>query len=404
MNAMKAFAGFTIALVAWGCVTDDPRDEIREPLIRADEPSQLGELCGSRTTAGGEVLQFGDCATGVGLTCFENTCTPSEIAAVCTPSPCGDGFCLARGNAPDGGGALEDLAVFCNCDSGELWDANTCIEDTRADFPMDTLPSGQTCPFSLLVDENGDGVQDAGDIPDDTTQDCAEGTFCTENSGGDCIPGIATLDGDVAGNMFTALAVGADAIESDILCQRKYYVDVAMDGERSADDGDGVRITISGPTAGAVISGASEIVVESFRVPFDTTFRVWPRASSDIPWPEADSGFARVTVDGTTVLDAIGGTWDVSSAPGVDEMGNMDDGEPTGDGLIDDGEGRYIAQFHLGFNGGDFLQGTLNIPCGDNIEEGSAPQDFGQACGGDDGACYNEGTDLVCTNNVCEVN
>lgn len=340
---MKLFVALTMIASGVACTTDDPRGDIRQQFFRSDEPRQLGELCG-----GG----FGACAPGTNLVCYDGACTPADIAAACNfpnASPCGeDAFCIARGNT-DG----TNLTTICNCSTGDIWDSMTCITDPRAALPASTIGTN-TCPLEFVLDANENGQLDSGDVPTENTENCPMGSFCSSNDGGgDCVEPVANVAGSIGGAAIAGVLTGA-AVD-DVTCARKYLPN-DEDGETQGSSG--IVVTIGGAAAGALVPGATTIVVESFDRSFDSSFFVWPRTNA--PDPQDDSGRVNLDVDGT-ITEAIGGDWDVVAATGMPpEMG---------DGRIPNGEGRFFAQFYLGLGGADFLQGTLNIACGDNIAD-----------------------------------
>lgn len=322
-----------------GCTTDDPRD--RGSFADADRPRGLGEQCSDMEP----------CATG--LTCLDGTCTPDAFAAACTPNPCAEGLCNARGET--------DIQTLCRCGgipvstasaaagiTGFLWDGATCVADAFPAWPGSVTPS-TTCPAAEL----------APGVPDETTADCPvnDFTFCTADSGGDCLEWFVELNGSIDGQVFGGSTTGGPVLDLDqARCIREY-----IEGNDSGDSA-GMELVITGTLADSLFPGTSSITIDVSR--FDAvgggTAIVWPQ--SNAPEPQSDAGFVDVTVTstrGTTFTGAaIGGEFIVDSVSGPDS---------DEDKRIDDSEGAIGGEFYLGLPNGDFISGAFTVNCGDNV-------------------------------------
>ncbi|MEM6730306.1 MAG: hypothetical protein AAF658_02050, partial [Myxococcota bacterium] len=195
--------GFALVALSMACLTEDPRGELRQEFFQSENIAGLGERCGPGVNS---------CISGT--TCFNGVCLTDRFAQACTPSPCGpNGFCAARGESA--------IQVFCNCDSGFVWDGLTCVEDTSASFPDPLNDSGTSCPLE---------VAGSTTVPD--TADCPGGAFCTEpTTGGDCYELFVELAGTVGGTPISVSVVNGSAIDN-ATCVREYFADGSSDGVR----------------------------------------------------------------------------------------------------------------------------------------------------------------------------
>ena len=318
-SLMSVMAAFALS----ACTTEDGRPGVN--FADFEKPRGLGELCDDTLT----------CDTG--LTCFNNTCTPDRFAAACTPNPCGDGVCNARG--PEGG----PLLAFCRCPSGEEWNGTTCAMGGPS-FPGSITDT--TCPAAEL----------APGVPDETTADCPANSFCTASASGDCLELFVDISGEIGGNAFGANVMTSSTSSVTAECIREY-----VDGGEG--DSDGIRLVVTGTAAAMIAPGASSIVIDisNADVLAGGSTIIWPQAST-VPDPQSDAGFGDVMITSTsTIFDysaaGIGGSVLISSVSGPD----ADD-----DDLIDDGEGAVGGEFFIGFDGGDFITGAFTVECGDN--------------------------------------
>ncbi|MEL7369580.1 MAG: hypothetical protein AAFN74_11750 [Myxococcota bacterium] len=325
-----------------GCTTNDPREGIN--VEDAQRPRGLGEQCSDMEA----------CADG--LTCFDNTCTPDAFAAACTPSPCGEGLCNARGDAT--------VTAFCRCGginvstasaaagiSGFLWDGVTCVADTFPTWPGSVTPDTK-CPAEEL----------APGVPDEETADCpdTEFTVCTAASGGDCLDVFVSLDGRIGDRIFGGSTTGGAAL-TEATCIREYVRTPANGDDEEEIDGAGLQLVFTGTLAASLSPGATQIVVAASNFDALSTGAtvVWPQMNASMPL--SDSGFVDVTITsttGTVMSSATAGEFIVDnvSGPDVDE-----------DDIIDDGTGVVGGEFYLGLPNGDFLSGAFTVNCGDNI-------------------------------------
>lgn len=307
----KFILALTLAAPAVACQVSDPRGAEREQyFIDPAAPGPYGATCGAG---------FNPCASG--LTCFDNACTPDAIVAACTAAPsCGSGFCIARGDSFE--------TTFCNCPSGEVWDGETCVEDTAPDFPGSVIDG--TCPEALLVPDD----PSAG--PDPATEDCPAGSFCTADSGGDCLQFLVNVAGEFDGTTLAGSVTGGTA-ETDATCTRLVNAD---------EEGAGLRLAFTGALATALGANTS-ITIELTE--FDGTGTgfalVWPQGEGNSA-PGSDAGYVDVTVDGTTA-DGIGGFFDIDV--------QTDDEAP---------ENVVGGSFYIALDGGDLLTGAFTVPCG----------------------------------------
>lgn len=320
----KLIIAFMFAGTAAACVTEDPRGTLREPFLRASEDTGLGERCGSG---------FPSCQAG--LTCYDNACTPSDIVAACDAAPsCGDGLCLARGD----GSAESPFTTFCNCPSGEVWDGDTCVTDASIAYEGNTL-SGQTCPFELLLDNNGNGVEDPGDIPDTATADCTAGT-CTAASGGICLENYVSHAGDIGTGPF-AIEV-REPVAADADCTIVY----------EEGDSTGLILTVSGAVVAGLPTDRVTVTLSEAPGDDDGSYTVWPQGAG-FSAPAGDAAYVDVEINGVATLPATGGFFDLEFVGGSD---SDDDGE------LDTGI-RVGGSLYLGFGGGAFFTAAYTIEC-----------------------------------------
>ena len=320
------------------CTTEDPRRGI-DPSDAA-RPRGLGEQCNDMAACAAE------------LTCMNGACTPDAFAAACTPNPCGEGFCNARGET--------EAQAFCRCDgipvstasaaagiTGFLWDGTTCVADTFPAWPGSVTPD-TTCP----------AVELAPGVPDDTTANCPVNTFCTEQEkGGDCLELFVELDGNIGGAPFGGSIIGGSLL-NEAECVRE-YIDGDEDG-RSL----GMRLVITGTLAASLFPGASNITVDvsSFDAVRGGPAIVLRRPqSSNAPEPRSDSGYVDVAVTSTQgdfIVGALGGEFIVDSVSGPDINENN---------RIDSGKGAIGGEFYLGFGNGNYASGAFTVNCGANV-------------------------------------
>ncbi len=379
-----------VAGVATACVTDDPRGGLKQPFIdEFGNAAGLGEVC--KWVIPDDCASDADCGVGgtcsfdadydgnvcnrtcdSGFTCYDERgslevnpdfCLTDRFAAACTTAPtCGDGFCAARGDAT--------VATFCNCDSGNVWNGGTCIEDVFPEWPGSLTET--TCPAAEI----------APGVPDPTTADCPADSFC--DGRGRCLEQFVELDGSISSNTFSG-SVTLGEVLTLAECRREYYSD--GDDDDDLVTGNGYQLVITGNLADTLITGATEIVIDISEndAVGGGSFIVWPQTGA--PDPAGDAGFVDFSVTGGTLggtdEDGIGGYFSTISVTGEDLLpvnGVADDstGRPAddpddGDGALDDGTGVIGGQFFIGLGGTDYVSGAFTVDCGDNIDLGTEP-------------------------------
>lgn len=329
------------AVTAFGvpaCTTKDPREGFSAE--DAARPRGLGERCNAMAA----------CATG--LTCLEGTCTPDAFAAACTPSPCGEGLCNARGT--------EQVLAFCRCGGipvsapskaadveNFLWDGSTCVEDVFPKWPG-SVTHDTTCP----------AVELAPGVPDESTADCPvnDFTFCTEQKrGGDCLELLVELEGRIKGTRLGGSITGG-AVLKEARCIREY-----IEGKKDGSS-DGMQLVITGTSAASLFPGTSTITIDISA--FDAArggaaMIVWPRDHA--PYPRCDAGFVDVTITSTGSAfsqNALGGEFIIASVSGPDA---------NDDKRVDSGKGAIGGEFYLDLDNDDYLSGAFTVRCGKNV-------------------------------------
>lgn len=339
----------TAAALSSSCETDDPRVPVApgsQPVTDGpgDDPSARGfaELCGENTPA---------CQDG--LSCYEGTCIPTAYADACTPNPCGEsGVCNARGDvAEDGTPTGENIVLICRCTPpNEAWDGTSCRISADANgypaFSGSVLAPGESCP----------GPEAQPDVPGAT--DCPAETFCDATTAGRCLEYQLTLVGALGGRDIEVAASGGTA--TTVECIREYVAaEAAADGTTPPTPSGlsaGLKLVITGALAEAISPGAPAITVDMSNgdVLGGLPLLVLPQTSA--PAPRGDSVIASL-VNGSTVLQAIGGQVTLDSVSGPDA---------DGDNLIDDDAGAVGGTFFLGFSEGQFLAASFVVTCGPN--------------------------------------
>ncbi len=353
---MSAFAGI---FVISGCETEDTRPPLTEFTDNADLPAAEGEACGTDSITGVVV----NCATG--LTCFEpdadtglGVCLRDEFAEACTPNPCSNGVCNARGEPGN-------VIVICRCDTGFEWDGTDCAATAGLEWPGD-ITADTTCPLKQLPDGTDD----------ETTANCPDNdfTFCTTDDpdgSGDCLEVFVEFTGMIGGNMVGGSVTGGTAL-TDAVCTRQY---------KASGDAAGFQLDLTGALAGQLFGGASafnmnvtncevgdrcrapdagEDPVEGKDVLGTRPAIFYPQADGTPDPRESDTLYVDVTVTSTTspfTGSGIGGAFAITSVLGPDD---------DEDDLIDDGEGTVGAEVYVGLGNGDFIEGTFTVECGNN--------------------------------------